>query len=730
MTTATAEGAPPAEAEPAAQEPGLGTSEEENAPASEDASRAGARSSEAPEERLSPQEQRAEQAITRTLRLQGRSTLGSTSNFGGPTSFGGHAAARDVINHYWTPGRDRRARVGRVDRADLAELRSVYVPGKRDGRLVELLRQRRLVILRGEESSGRRAAALHALAGLVDDRISCIETEKEGDPLGDCELSEGTGYVLELRPQARANGLSQAANDHLEERLASLRAFLVILVPATASWPDRAVARNVVDHSRPDGPAVFERHLSRLHRLDQDRVSELIGRADIAARLHAAAPGRLADLASDLVRADERGMSPDQVLADITAQRARRLLHGLDTGGIELPASERLYGRALLLALAVFDGLPCTSVEATAELLYLVLRGIEYPERPPGRRTFSVPRADWLREFDATVEYRTMPGGWTDVPAPCATMEDPRLAKAVLAEAWRQHEATRSAILPWLRDLGASPVPDIRVRAAQTVGWLAANDFDPVYQDVIGRWANSDRARQREAAAWALDAAECTNGPRLSLTKLVSEWAGSGGLNRRRTATLCYGTAVFQNQPEYALRLLRNLARGPVDDEVAQVSRSVVELFADGHRHEVVDELLRWLTNPDENLARAGAESVVQLGNPSTTDGPALLLFAHTTTVANHVSVAALWRAALTDRGCRHDAWPALRTWFLHTDQRPELLPTLESVINHIVRLAPGIRLRLRWYLHYWLTDPSNSSPTAGKIQLVDAEESADDRPA
>jgi hypothetical protein len=105
------------------------------------------------------------------------------------------------------------------------------------------------------------------------------------------------------------------------------------------------------------------------------------------------------------------------------------------------------------------------------------------------------------------------------------------------------------------------------------------------------------------------------------------------------------------------------LARRSGDDEVSQVSRSVADLFAVGHRDEVVAEMRLWLADPDENLARAGAESVVHLGYLSDPeDGPPLLVFAHSAGAAGQARVAALWYGALTDRVHRRDAWSALHT--------------------------------------------------------------------
>jgi hypothetical protein len=731
MAAAPDDDAQPAEADPDGKEPGSGADDEKAARAAEEPSRAAAKSPEAPDESpLSPQEQRAEDAIVRTLRARGRSALGATVSFGGPSSFGGHAAGRDVINYYWTSERGRRPRVGRVSQDELAELRLVYVSGQADAQLLAVLHQRRLVILRGEESSGRRAAALHALAGLVADRISCIAAGEEGDPLGDCDLLEKTGHIVELR--SRAKELSQVTNDHLAERLASLQSYLVVLVPVDAAWSDRAVARHLVDHRRPDGRTVFERHLSGIHRLGEPRVSDLAAWAEDAARLHTASPGWIADLAEDVVGVAERGTSPSEALESRLRRQAVALLRGLDAGDTELSGSERLHRRALLLALAVFDGLPCTSVEVAAEPLYLVLRDIEYPQWPPGRRAFGALRADWLGEFDATLERREALSRRSEVPVPCATMRCSGLGKMVLTEAWWQYEAARSAILGWLHDLGAHPAPEIRVRVAQTVGWLAAHDLDPVYHRVIAPWASSDRARQREAAAWALEAAEYTDGTRLSLVELVAEWAESGGVNRRRTATLCYGTAVFRGQPGKALRQLRMLARRSGDDEVSQVSRSVADLFAVGHCGEVVAEMRRWLADPDENLARVGAESVVQIAYLSDPDegSPSLLVFAHSAAAAGQARVAALWHGALTDRAHRRDAWSALHTWFLQTDQRPELLPTLENVINDIIRMDPEIAPRVRWYLQYWLVHPTKGSSAAGKVQLAEVEEGGHERSA
>jgi hypothetical protein len=150
MAAALDDGAQPAEADPDSTEPGSGAEEEKDDRAAAEPSREATKSPEAPDESpLSPEEQRAEDAIVRRLRARGRSALGATVSFGGPSSFGGHAAGRDVINYYGMSERDRRPRVGRVSQDELVELRLVYVPGQADEQLLAVLRQRRLAVLRG-----------------------------------------------------------------------------------------------------------------------------------------------------------------------------------------------------------------------------------------------------------------------------------------------------------------------------------------------------------------------------------------------------------------------------------------------------------------------------------------------------------------------------------------------------------------------------------------------------
>ena len=132
----------------------------------------------------------------RRMRQAGLENLKGTwfgaARFGGPASFGGHAAARDV-NIFYGPAERSVYETGPIDPELLAQIRSVHVSSRSYDGAERRLRKDRLVVLRGPDGSGKRATGLVMLNEVAGNDVNALSADTVlGSPtLPDSGLARG-----------------------------------------------------------------------------------------------------------------------------------------------------------------------------------------------------------------------------------------------------------------------------------------------------------------------------------------------------------------------------------------------------------------------------------------------------------------------------------------------------------------------------------------------------------
>lgn len=645
-----------------------------------------------------------------------------TYSFGGPTSLGGPSAGRDV-NIY--PGLLRAAPVvGLVPPDELDELREVHVPGPGYDKACGTLRDRHVLILCGDELSGRRATALRLLTHLAGKAVYGLRPTDGLDTV--CrDHRPDRGYLLDSRPGVSAATLDQVQLSALEDTLRQVGSFLVVTIPAHAARDLPDLDRYLVEHGHPNPHKVLDRHLrcgSSTHAnllkgwLADPRLGERVDRM--------VRPQDAVALALQLMKEAEAGTSLDDVLKGLgssaTRSEAQALLSTTTYGEHDLTRLQQLYWRAFVVALAVFNDTPYLPVVAAAQDLAEHLGRTEYPRwGPPGKAAiFSLKRDDWLTALGGELVSRDREGASDEQRVEHVRMRNRDLPAALLDELWTAYDGARTPLLNWLKGLiQPTQPPEIQVRAAQSVGWLAVHDFDSICRRIIRQWAGSRLPSQHMAAAWALEFAATSGGLAPRVRVLLAEWCRSANLAHQATAVLAYGTTIGVRDPAEALRNLRSPARSGNATMTAVVSRSVIDLFTGGAEHEVLNALQEWDADNDDRIRVAAAGALVELAYEADETGtPALLkLFAGADPAAK--SLTELWRAALQNQLVRADAWEALRKWFVWADKDPTLHVPLAHLLTAIERVDPTLRTRVAWYLRFWQHHPKEPSATAEKIR-------------
>jgi hypothetical protein len=628
--------------------------------------------------------------------------FGGAARFGGPTSFNGHAAARDV-NIFYGQAERSVAETGPIDPELIKQLGTEHVRSGSYARALGCLRQSRLVVLAGPDGSGKRTTGLVLLSELAGPNVNALSAETALGSPDHSGLRTGAGYLAELLADADLRYPWLAA---WVAELDRLDAYLVITVPADAAVGSDAAERFVVDHDPPDCREIVLRRLrsDTAHGREAERLLE----GDSTALACATWPGAAASLAT-CVLAIVRDGRPAADLAPLIAatrrQGTRQLLRNDRPGGPR-ERVELLYRRAVLVSVAVFTGLPFADAMAAAEMLADRFIAIEFPDpRDAGREVFVRWREQLDREPGIIIEESEFPGRWGTALTAQLRFRDPELHVAMLQELWEHYDAARTPLLQWLSDLAiSSPDEAVRVRAAQIVGRLAIRDFGHVCHRLILRLANSISPKAWEAAATALEAAAADGGPHV--LQLLAEWCREGNQHRQRTAILALGTTIGERNPQWTLNQFRQLAlraTGRAAQPIGEaVRRSVTELLSGPNQETVVHALRQWARHADQRLSGVARRCVPPLAHLTDEFGRPMLLLALPASPALGSDVAALLAAALAATDTRQETWTALEKLATAAAPYPAMTDSLGRLLADLSHVSALAAQQMVFYLRLW----------------------------
>jgi hypothetical protein len=580
----------------------------------------------------------------------------------------------------------------------------------------------RVICLLGPAGNGRRTHADMLLRQLVDNErvagIERIDTETDLASLAGAAdfLPPGHGVVLEAGIEEVRPGVL----DSLSTRARLLDSYLVLLIDHDGATPAdlRPYARTYLP---PPPENVLARHL---HGILMEKgcvgdclsctggcrwkfVDHCLRNEQIVAELRRRPrPADVVELAAALADWDGSRARLDAVLAPLRTdprELARQLLFG---GGSHAPgrAPQRVDPPASQLARLLFHDRLESDVLIATELLTQLMPQREAAYFPPGSHP----------------------------PLPVGTV-DRELVVEVLNLAWQDVGSLRDVLTRWLDRLVGHRRGAIRRRAADLAGLLAQRDFDEVYYRLIRRWAVSERARTRQAAAWALEQAA---GDRWSIARVrgrVRGWVDSSSPRLAETAARLLGTGYGALDPERSLLTLRRLA-GRVD---WRGSLAVPRALNALHRRDpelVISGLADWLTDKDLRVRVVAVRSfvdvvgdVVDITDVDTethvgrVDGfPAGQLPCPDQPDQAVERLATLWRAAMSHPATMQRAWKELRLNLLKAD-----VGRGGSIVRIAERILSGPDPRNRFYLDIWAQQEPDS-PTLQRLRrLIDQEHTA-----
>jgi hypothetical protein len=629
---------------------------------------------------------------------------------------------------------------GPLDRTWLARVLTTFVETPAVKELRTGLEERRVQILQGGEGSGRTTSGVVALDAVQQGKsvIEVLDAETTLSELAELQpddLREADGYLLDCSADP-SERLSLGLLNHLRKVIGDAEAFLVLIVDERAPLDRHDLRDYLVQQVRPDPHDVLCAHLD--HLLDGKEPSwpdTLWAEVD---RELAAEPtvGEVVDLADTLADAAARELAPDQVAVQLhhrlLARARAKLTRPATERGDDVKGAELLRRQALLLACAVLNELPLTTVTEAAAILAERLYDVETCGEPLPRPVFGGDIASLLRYAEAT-DRAARKEELAEDPEELTRrvwMRNTAFPAAVLEAAWLDFDVVRQPLLDWLRELTASRDDAVRVRAAIAVGKLAAYDFEHIFQQVIEPWAGSANPNDRWAAAWALEMAAKHERLATPVRAKVRQWCRESLLRRQRTALLALGTAIDVQYAEESLGSLFLLALRPAHARDYALALSVRELFLKGAQESVREALSNWAEQGQQPelrpLAVQAARSLLALSletgaQDDTGSNDLLRLF-----VGDPLSgpdsrsewertLTRLWKVALTNPSTSGHAWEVLRLWLLRAGRDERLVQPLVQLVEG---LAADRRLRNRalFFQQYWPVEKTDQDPIVDHI--------------
>jgi hypothetical protein len=531
---------------------------------------------------------------------------------------------------------------------------------------------RRLLIVCAGRGHGRSAAALRLL---LDHGHTTVVGFRADVPLDSVAMSirAGAGHVIDGMSDSDAGRRASLTLNDVDAKLRDVGARLVIPVATGTAFVDPRVRDFVVNLGAPPAHRdVLAAHLR--HYLGAD-AEALLRDAALAAlfeqEVAADSPmARAADFAAHVQDLFRRGRLSVDVL------RVRLKSSVVTEVGGWFAGLPDLATRCFAVALALFDGLPYSTVAAAADSFTRRLT----PSAPPGTALqqpagdpFDSPRTPRVALVRAQVTSAQVMSRVGLVPADVVRYLDPAYPRAVIDLVWRDYDRVHRELLGWLADLGDHPDEAVRIRTATAIGLMATSSFNDVYRRVLLPWATSTSDNKRDMAAYALRGPGTRSDLNGQVLRLVDEWTRGTSWQLRAAAARVYGSALGTVHFGRALRELNRLVVTDDADVAFAIGYSLAELIDADHEQAstIVDLTVRWMRDHRRGGGAAGELAFLTIAadlmgsvrsGSGTVELPFLLSLSGPDPQVRLV-VAAAWRETLNGRLFHADAQSILGRW-------------------------------------------------------------------
>ncbi|MEW1633976.1 hypothetical protein AB0469_07870 [Streptomyces sp. NPDC093801] len=587
-------------------------------------------------------------------------------------------------NHYNFGGLGGTQVSGEIPAETLERLADDFVPeGTPFARLLEKLREERVIVLAGDPFTGRRTAALMLLHHLGATPVCALDRDVRPSELS-LRLTAGdgaTGYVLCDLDISREHPLREAHVLALRGRMRELDGYLVVTAGRSPYVED------TVELSAWHPPAALTVLAALVpKKTGAEHARRLLALPAVAEFLtHERQIREVVRYVAVLAEADEDRIK--QYSLDTLVAQVQEWFEEAET-------PVQLREKAFLIALAAFDRGPYALTAELSDILYSALRstGDETYQKPiPVFGTHIGKRLQNSRAYSYEDEETTEWGPVTQVKA---AFHDERVAPVVLREVWTGHPAARPALIKWLNALSVDGRPFVRTRAAATVAVLAYTDLPSTMALIIEPWAGARESRRQLTAVSALTLAHRIGAP--NIPRIVDAWSVSGQDPKRCWVGVRALGLIGPERPAETLSALQAQARhlydkglnqsrtGAGDQQVSEeLPQSVALLLLSPASDAALDALVPALKGHPSARALALEGFLTACERWDERACPPLLRVA-ARSHSSSAAIARLLRGALNDRTANERAEEAVRGWVRTADEDPGTARVLADLLSSV----------------------------------------------
>jgi hypothetical protein len=575
------------------------------------------------------------------------------------------------------------------------------------------LQSRGLLLLRAKPGWGRETIALKLLHEHCKGELRKLDAETFLPRSGLPEVEEQHGYVVDALEPRHVRWLRITYLETLSQHLQKRGALMVMVLDYPAPLRGGDFQNYLVDGGEPaPTPAVVGNHLRwQLKPLlenvgDVDRrASELLDHEQVGtviAELSSSSASDLVAFATDLAGAYRSSETIGKIVHRHSRSVASRFVEWFD-------GQTDIEQRALVIALAVFQGMPLHIVGRTARLLADRIREAENPDPEHVRRTlFGSPMRERLAAASAEIFSGAETTLYGQIDVELVRFRNGALGPLVLEHVWDEHEHAHAVVRDWLRDLGIDPDPAVRARAGAAVGLLSRREFGHMQEHVVKPWADYgdfDRQQAAVAALLVLSSKPVHSG---LVRKLILDWLRPYQPTSRRATAIAALASVRVLPLQRTLSELRRAVRDE-PELIGPTADALTQLFVlPESQGPVLAALLSWSSTMRANLRHTAhlaglwiaKESHVKVATASAEPTwPAMVSLGEET--EHRVKLfGILCDAPFTSER----AYGLIRQWVRLAGRDPNFLPPLRSFLAAVVTETNNA-VSLRWYLDRWRKD-------------------------
>jgi hypothetical protein len=539
--------------------------------------------------------------------------------------------------------------------------------------------QHHVIVLTGEDGTGRRTTALRMLrdAGVAADHIQRLLLDWDRPRAEQLPFTPQHGFVLDLSSYSRLpDDFYQGIGGYEKEARAAGARLVILATPAT--WRPRNLV-NVprIEHVAPPVLDVAHAHLKELRAERLPWLDKETGLGGLLAS--ATSPDDGVRLAEIIAESEDNGQ--EAAKAEFEGWKDH-LQNWFETHN----ESDQLRDRALLIATALLDGVRSDVVMAAADQLFQQVKG----SLPPGG---ALAGPDLRERVEIIKAVRTGGDGLS------LSEERHGLDEAVLSHVWSQRPHLRGELLRWASQITTSQgvAAKYRAQVAAALTHLATAPGGQAVLKIVSDWIASDNEAQRRLATEVLENTATHPAIGAVVRKHLYDVAGQKGLSdahARTVAEVCAGQ-LGHTFPRVALTRLRILAGRSDRRGASAVAEAVRTLAADPELQALVlGEIVDWAESEDPTVRQAGARAFLALTELTEATGTAPLVLTLTaglgtgseTAVEDQIFVRG-WRAAWTHDPTADEAKASLAAW-LDAPTVPD-----EQAVDVVAAVLAGFRV-------------------------------------